>query len=146
MNKKVSYSAIVLLTPERAKLLNFFGHKIPEGWEVIAHHCTINMGALPPELKESVGLPIKIQVFGFYVDDKVAATQVVVPSELQPFMKNKYPHITLAVNRAGGGKPVMSNQLLQKAVESDLASSSEIGSHTHTPISLVGVIEEVFQQ
>lgn len=138
----MTYSAIVLPDSERDKLLSYLGDRIPEGWEIIAHHCTINMGPLPEALRDNVGLPVQIQVIGFYINDKVCASQVVVPAELQPFMKNKYPHITLGVNRAKGGKPVMSNDLIEAGVKDDL-ESEEIGTNTFTPLRLTGVIMEV---
>lgn len=139
---RISYSAIVLPDSERAKLLAAYGNQIPDGFEVIAHHCTIKMGELPPELKDNIGLPVQIQVFGFYLNDKVCATQVVVPADLRPFMKNKYPHITLGVNRAAGGKPVMSNDLIANAVQNETQSDT-IGSYSHTPLRLTGIIQEI---
>lgn len=140
----ISYSAIVFPDSERAKLLAAFGNRLPDGFSVIAHHCTIKMGELPPELKDNVGLPVQVQCIGFYINDKVAATQCIVPSELAPFMKNKYPHVTLGVNKAAGGKPVMSNDLIAHAVQNDGADGT-IGTHSHTPIRLTGVIQEIPQ-
>lgn len=138
---KVAYSAIVLTPESHIKLVTQFRDRVPAGWEIVAHHVTINMGELPPELKASIGLPVKVQVFDWHMDDKVAAVQVIVPSELQGFMKNKYPHITIAVNKAGGGKPVMSNNL----IASDLArdEADEIVGGAFTPIPLMGQIQEL---
>jgi hypothetical protein len=138
---KISYSAVVLTPEARQKLLDKLGNRIPEGWEVVAHHATITMGELPPELKPSIGLPVQLSASGFYVNDKVAAVEVVVPAELRPFMKNKHPHITIAVNRAGGGKPAMSNDLIGKSLQSD-EESGTVGRY-FTPIQLMGQIQEI---
>lgn len=139
---KVSYSAIVLTNQSREKLLAAFVDRIPKGWEAIAHHCTVNMGELPQELKNQAGSFVQIQVFGFFSNDLVCATQVVVPREFQSFMRNKFPHITLGVNRAVGGKPVMSNAMIEGSVKAELESDL-IGTNTHTPIHLTGILKEV---
>jgi len=141
---KISYSAVVLTPEARQKLLDKLGDRIPEGWEVVAHHVTITMGELPPELKPSIGLPVALQASGFHVNDKVAAVEVSLPAELQPFVKNKHPHITIAVNRAGGGKPAMSNDLISKTLQSD--EESGIVGRYFTPIQLMGQIQEIPQK
>ena len=102
----VSYSAVVLDESSRQRLLNRFGSYIPEGWEVIAHHMTINMGEIAPELEQYLGMTVELTVEDIAMDDKVMAVGV------GGFhTKNEKPHITLAVNRVNGGKPFMSNKL-----------------------------------
>jgi hypothetical protein len=141
---KISYSAIVLTDESRNKLLSKLADRIPEGWDVVAHHVTIKMGELPPELKPSIGLPVTLKASGFYVNDKVAAIEAIVPPEIRPFVKNKHPHITVAVNRAAGGKPVVSNDLIAKSLQTD-EESGTVGRYT-TPIDLMGQIQEIPQQ
>lgn len=102
----VSYSAVVLDDRSRQRLLERFGSVIPEGWEVIAHHMTINMGEIDPDLAKYWGMPVRLSVDDFAADDKVMAVGV---SGFESH--NAKPHITLAVNRQEGGKPVMSNHL-----------------------------------
>jgi hypothetical protein len=108
--KNVSYSAVVLDDKSRASLLKVFQPMIPEGWEVIAHHMTIKMGALENGSKEKQDMEndtvITLNVVDYAMDDKVMAVGV----EGYP-TKNAKPHITIAVNRAEGGKPFMSNKL-----------------------------------
>lgn len=142
MKPRILYSAIVLPDSEHTKLLAAFGSRIPKGYEVIAHHVTIKMGELPPELKDNIGLPVQFQVMGFHLNDKVCAVQAIVPNDLRPFMKNEYPHVTLGVNKAAGGKPVMSNDLIKFDVQNDL-SSDTVGTYTHTPLRLTGIIQEI---
>lgn len=144
MSNKIAYSAIVLTPESHNQLVAQFKHNIPTGWEMLAHHVTINMGPLPQELKNNIGLPVKFQVITFDMDDKVAAVQVVVPKDLQPFMKNAYPHVTIAVNRAGGGKPVMSNDMIAKAIKRD-EEDGTIG-RVFSPIHLTGIVQEVPQK
>lgn len=132
---KIAYSAIVLSPESHNQLLSACQDKIPEGFEILCHHCTIKMGELPPELKASIGLPVKMTAISFHGDDKVMAVEVEVPVELRPFIKNTHPHITVAVNRGNGGKPMMSNALVA------LGTSGEALG----PLNLMGQIQEVSQ-
>ena len=102
----VSYSAIVLDDSSRQRLIDKFKNIIPEGFEIIAHHMTINLGEIDPEYEKYLGLPIRLTVNDIAMDDKVIAVGV---SGFNT--RNPKAHITLAVNRANGGKPVMSNNL-----------------------------------
>lgn len=104
----VSYSAVVLDDISRERLIDKFKNIIPEGWDVLAHHMTINLGEIDPEYENYVGLVVRLTVNDIAMDDKVIA--VGVSSEFKSV--NAKPHITLAVNRANGGKPVMSNNLI----------------------------------
>lgn len=137
----INYSAIVLTDESRNKLISQFGDRVPKDWEIIAHHCTIKMGELPPELKTSKGLPVQLDAIAWYQDDKVAALEILVPSEMKPFMANKDPHVTFAVNRAGGGKPVMSNKMIA-AKKQEMELTQRVGLY-FSPIKLMGQIQEV---
>lgn len=108
-NKKVSYSAIVLDDRSHHRLINMFGAtwENEPGWDTLAHHMTICMGPLPSDLESFLGREVEIEVTGFAGDEKVKAVSVRSPIKT----KNKLPHVTLAVNRENGGKPVMSNNL-----------------------------------
>jgi len=103
----ISYSAVVLNENSRKKLIERFKNVIPENWSVIANHMTINMGEIDPEFEKYLGLPIRLQVKDIAMDDKVIAVGV------EGFNShNVKPHITIAVNRKAGGKPMMSNNLI----------------------------------
>ena len=104
--KKVSYSAVVIDDESRTKLIQVFQAMIPEGWEVIAHHMTINMGSIDEMYKDLLGQEAKLNVTSYAIDDKVMAVGVKGAPTV-----NNVPHITIAVNRAEGGKPFMSNKL-----------------------------------
>ena len=103
---KVSYSAVVLDDQSRTKLLQHFQSNIPEGWEDIAHHMTINMGELDKQYERYLGMKVKLRVTHIGISDMVIAVGV----EGFPTV-NKIPHITVAVNRKEGGKPFMSNKI-----------------------------------
>lgn len=108
---KVSYSAVVLDEASQSELREYFKQILPgqfKTWEIICHHMTICMGELPKELKKDIGQEVQLVVSSVAYDDKVAAVGVGGYTT-----KNKHPHITLAVNRSNGGKPVMSNDLTQ---------------------------------
>jgi hypothetical protein len=102
----VDYSAVVLDNKSKQMLLKKFESIIPENYEIIAHHMTINLGELEPEFKKFLNLPVRLTVNDFAYDDKAIAVGV-----SGFYSKNAKPHITLAVNRQNGGKPQMSNNL-----------------------------------
>jgi tRNA nucleotidyltransferase/poly(A) polymerase len=108
--KRVSYTGVILDKESRKQLLKVFKTMIPEGWEVVAHHMTIRLDELDPGSKEYQDMKgnktITLNVVDYAINDKVMAIGVTgYPSE------SVKPHITLAVDRAGGGKPAMSKEL-----------------------------------
>lgn len=103
----IRYSAVVLDEKSKQRLIEKLKNEIPEGFEIIAHHMTINLGEIDPEFKQYLGFsPIGLNVNDIAIDDKVMAVGVSGFGS-----KNAKPHITVAVNRANGGKPMMSNRL-----------------------------------
>lgn len=116
---KPSYTGIVLNPDSRVKLISLLQNKInDDGWEIIAHHMTCNLGAAsqgPAEIY--LGEEVYVKATHFAKNQFVAAVQVEsrIPST------NTIKHITLSVNRQGGGKPFMSNQLINwEPLESDI--------------------------
>lgn len=103
---KIAYSAVVLDEKSRSKLLNFLSSEIPENWETIAHHMTINLGEIKPDFEKYLGMRVELSVIDLGISDKAIAVKV----EGFPTV-NKIPHITIAVNRKEGGKPYMSNKI-----------------------------------
>ena len=102
----ISYSAVVLDEKSKQRLLNRFGKEIPENWIIFAHHMTINLGEIDLNYEKYIGLPIQLTVNSIAKDDKVIAVGVT-----GFYSRNTHPHITIAVNRRNGGKPMMSNNL-----------------------------------
>ncbi len=99
----VLYSCVLLDNQSRITLLDMIGDRTPEGWKVIAHHMTINMGELKD--KTDIGKDVTLTVEALGLSDMAMAVKVIgYPS------KNEIPHITIAVN-PNGGKPVMSNNI-----------------------------------
>ena len=107
---KISYSAVVLDKLSQQKLVGVFKPMIPKDWEIIADHMTIKMGALEngSQAKEDMnnGTTITLNVKDYAINDMVMAVRV-EGYETQ----NAIQHITLAVNRKAGAKPVMANKL-----------------------------------
>ena len=100
------YTALVLDDASKQKLLSSIDPGVLQNYdEQIAHHMTINMGScqMPTEL----GKPYPIKVIALGMDEKVLAVKI----ETDCASNNALKHITVAVNRAKGGKPVMSNKL-----------------------------------
>ena len=117
----IAYSAVVLNELTRGNLLAMLNNAIPMGWEVIAHHMTITMGPLvhPKESKRlkghdyssfgMPGTPVDLPVIAVGMDDRAMAVQVSPPAPISK--KIAFPHVTVAVNRDGGGKPFHSNKI-----------------------------------
>ena len=107
-NKKpaVSYTALVLSRGDHERLLQAF--PVEQGWEPIAHHVTLNMGSYKGN-RQLLGHKFIINCVSVCKNDLVSASRVNLPPEVTS--ANAIPHITLAVNRTAGGKPVMSNKL-----------------------------------
>ena len=72
----ISYSAVVLDNRSRDRLIKRFKSIIPEDWEIIANHMTINLGEIDPELEKYLGMPVRLNVNDFAIDDKVIAVGV----------------------------------------------------------------------
>ncbi len=98
------WSAVVIDDKSRNLLLSTYKTQIPQGWEIIAHHQTIN----PFGTIEGEGTPVTLKVLAIGLDEKVLAVKV---SGYAGKTNNAFPHITIAVNRAEGGKPKDSNEI-----------------------------------
>jgi len=143
----ISYSGIVLSEQDRQNLLGHLSEMIPLGWEVVAHHMTICMGPLvhPKESKRRKGhdysafgmpgTPHNLQVTEVGLDERAMAVKVISPSVTQNEKKGGFAHITIAVNRAGGGKPFHSNKIPAQ----NFSDISDLG------IIVRGTVEEIPQ-
>jgi predicted kinase len=124
-NKIKMFASVVLDDTSKSKLLKAIGHMIPEGWDVIAHHMTINFGkGLPEDLKDDLGKMVQLRAVSVGLSDMAMAVGVEGYHS-----DNAKPHITIAVNRSEGGKPVMSN---------DISNWDKLDS----PINLSGKVTE----
>jgi hypothetical protein len=135
MEQNISYSGVVLDEESKQQLLNL---DIPEGWEPVAHHMTITMGSLihkkgKHDFSEAypVGSEVELPVVAIGMDDRAMAVKVQPPSEVSK--KISFPHVTIAVNQDGGGKPFHSNEI------------PEENFRPLTGIILRGTVEEVPQ-
>lgn len=106
-NKPKLLASLILDDASHKKLVEATKQYIPEGWKVFAHHMTINFGkGLPEDLKGDLGSIKSIRATEIGVSDMAIAVKVEGYHS-----DNDIPHVTVAVNTAGGGKPVMSNQI-----------------------------------
>ena len=135
MEQNISYSGVVLDEESKQQLLNL---GIPEGWEPVAHHMTITMGSLihkkgKHDFSEAypVGSEVELPVVAIGRDERAMAVKVQPPSEVSK--KICFPHVTVAVNREGGGKPFHSNKIPEENFQ------------PLTGITLRGTVEEVSQ-
>jgi len=118
--RRVAYSGIVLTDKSKTEMVNYmFDNTIKDknlkkslksgDWEILAHHMTINMGPLKEEYRPLLGQSFDLLVTHVGYTDKVIAVKV----ETQFVTKNKDPHITIAINKKEGGKPVMANEITE---------------------------------
>ena len=123
------YTALVLNPQSHQQLIDHFREIIPSTWTLYGHHMTINMGNAEsgPLMANKFNLDeeSELTIISLAYDNKVIAVGVdtEVPSN------NKVKHITLAVDRASGGKPFHSNQLTNW--------------NPTSPLKLRGIIEEI---
>lgn len=108
------YTAIILDEEDQAYLKSLMANQ-DESWERVCHHMTLHMGPMTPEEKKLDGDAYLVTV------DAVGKSQLAVAYRVShahncarhPFVKLDLsgitPHITLLVNRVGGGKPKDSN-------------------------------------
>lgn len=109
MYKKKKFASVVLDEASRTKLLKAIGHSLPLGWDVIAHHMTINFGeGLGRSRELQLGDKVRLEAISIGISDMAFAVGV---RSLDISSDNEMPHITVGVNRAEGGKPVMSNNI-----------------------------------
>ena len=117
--QNISYSGIVLDEESKQKLLSL---EIPEDWEPVAHHMTITLGSLVHKKGKhdfsgtyTLGSEVELSVVAVGRDERAMAVKVQPPSEISS--KISFPHITVAVNREGGGKPFHSNKIPEENFE-----------------------------
>lgn len=104
----MAYTAVVLSRESHELLLSKFAKDIPDHWERIAHHLTINMGRSDEgPAKHLLGETVEMTVVSLAKNAKVIAVGV----ETACPSTNERKHVTIAVNRLAGGKPFHSNKL-----------------------------------
>jgi predicted kinase len=107
MYKPKKIAMVVLDKTSTGKLLTAVRHNAPENWKTFAHHMTINLGkGLTGELVDDVGKTVTLRAVAVGKSDMAMAVKVEGYHS-----DNAIPHVTVAVNVADGGKPVMSNQI-----------------------------------
>lgn len=108
INQAPRYSAVLLDVESKDLLVAEYKDKFPSDWKIYAHHQTIDpFNLIGTEL---VGTPIKLQVTHYGKSDKAFAVKV---SGYTGKTNNSFPHVTVAVNVNGGGKPKDSNSITE---------------------------------
>jgi len=105
---KKRYSAIELDDKSKNLLLNKFRDKIPNNWNTICHHMTIDPFNTLPE--DETGKEVRLKVTHIGKSDKAIAAKV---SGYQGKTNNKFPHVTIAIDRNNGAKPKDSNEIME---------------------------------
>lgn len=123
----IAYTGVILNERSRKKLFKSFNKFIPRSYKLISHHMTINLGGIDKQFEKYLGLPIKLKVEEFAIDERVAVVKVSGFNS-----DNIVPHITIAVNELNNGKPIDSNNI-----------DEENWNSIKKPIYLVGKIKEI---
>ena len=102
----MSYFALVLTPNSQDRLRDLFADRFA-GWDWKGHHMTIHMGE-PDEFEQErlLGRERTITAESIAENEKVACVRIGQGGKVS---QNEIAHVTLAVNSAKGGKPVMSN-------------------------------------
>lgn len=101
-NKKqpISYTGIVLDDRSKERIIKELDDLIPDDWEPVIHHMTVNMGEAKPEHVKYLNFPINL--YGTHVGMNNNAMAIAVDGFDSD---NETPHITVAINKVNGGKP-----------------------------------------
>lgn len=103
----MSYTALILDEDSKTRLFNHLNEVIPDGWEKICHHMTINLGlAENGPAADLIGQEFEVIATDLAIDHRVIAVRV----ESEVPSNNHIKHITVAVNTQGG-KAKHSNEL-----------------------------------
>jgi hypothetical protein len=107
------YSGVLLDDESHKKLLSHYKSEIPDSWNRYAHHLTIDpFGLVPAEI---IGTPVELKITHFGKSNKAIAVKCI---GYKGKTNNKFPHVTIAVNIIGGGKPKDSNDIQEWKDES----------------------------
>lgn len=106
----MSYFAAVVSATTKNEILSQLraeGVEIPAGWDIVCHHVTLAFGREVKDCPfvEGFCFPLDITHIGY--GEKVIAVKVSGVDRVD----GGIPHVTIAVDRENGGKPVMSNQI-----------------------------------
>lgn len=127
--KPIRYSAVVLDDASHQALLENqeISSLLSPNHEIIAHHMTIKMGGLKGT-KHEQRLGHAESLLASHVG--TLGEGIVVAVRVDGVSDNQIPHVTIAVDREGGGKPFMSNQITD-------------WSPLSSPIQLYGTVQEI---
>lgn len=103
------YTAIVISPADREALLDHIDQRFG-GWETLVHHVTVNMGSHAKGPMADVALGTEIEINVTHIGS-LPGQVCAVKCEGLFSSKNSTPHITVAVNRDAGAKPMMSNNI-----------------------------------
>jgi hypothetical protein len=104
-NKK--YCAVLLDESSQNKLKKTFKGLIPDNWTIKCHHMTIDPFN---ECANGIGESVNLMLTHFGRNDKICAVKVV---GYKGKTNNAFPHVTIAVNEAAGGKAKDSNKITE---------------------------------
>lgn len=101
------YCAVLLNESSKNKLKQLFGPLIPENWKIKCHHMTIDPFN---GCSDGIGESVNLMLTHFGRNDKACAVKVV---GYKGKTNNAFPHVTIAVNEAAGGKAKDSNMITE---------------------------------
>lgn len=96
--QKPSYCGFLIDMTGQYLLLEYFNSLGLEGWVPKCHHITLNMGALPEDVKHLKGEEFTFDIIGFGISDKACCVKVNLVSEQNFKFTSSFQHVTLGVN------------------------------------------------
>jgi len=109
--KKPRWCAIILDDESHNKLTSFFRNNFSklDNWDIISHHMTVDpFNPLTSKDIDKIGKKYTLTVTEVGLSKLACAVKV---EGYDGETNNKFPHVTLAINRDIGGKPKDSNDV-----------------------------------
>ena len=107
LKKRTKYTAGFLNISDQNKLIKLLKDKLPENWDIVCHHMTLNLGECKEEFSSFLNTKQKLTCVAFGIDLELEVAAIKVDSILPS--TNQTKHITFAVGK--NGKPFNSNKI-----------------------------------
>lgn len=123
--QRIKYTAAILTENSRHILVERMKDFIPNKWNIIAHHMTINLGEPSSKLKQSIGETVFLTIKEFSISKELMVFAVKVESDV--FSRNELKHITVAIDFENGAKAMDSNKLTEFQSINEFVLEAKIG-------------------
>jgi hypothetical protein len=124
ISKRAKYTAGFLNEENKKNLTSIFKEKIPQEWEIVCHHMTLNIGECSKDFEEYLNTEQSLQCTAFGIDLELGVAAIKVEGDLPS--KNEIKHITFA--KSENGKASNSNKIKEwEQVEKEIPIKVNVG-------------------